>query len=63
MAGGAALTAVSMAAYKVSGGMTGFLKQKFDDNEDRLDQKEKERKTYRRPIEETIEILGEGRGE
>lgn len=63
MFGGAAVTAVTMAAYKTTSGMTGFLKEKFDDNEDRLEYKEKERKTYRRPIEETIEILGEGRGE
>ncbi len=55
-----ALIAIVMGAYDYTGGtLSGFKK----DNEiDDFDRKEALRKNRRRPIEETISQLGEGRG-
>ena len=55
-----ALTAVILGAYDYAGGaLTGYKK---DPEIDEFDRKEYLRKNRRRPIEETINDLGEGRG-
>ena len=57
---GAAL-AVMLGAFDYSGGVLSGWNQ--DPEEDEYERKEKLRKNRRRPIGETIEELGEGRGE
>ena len=55
-----ALTAVVMGVYDYTGGsLRGYAK---DPDVDELAQKEALRKNRRRPIQETIAELGEGRG-
>lgn len=55
-----ALAAVVLGAFDYTGGaLTGYRK---DPNVDEFDRKEYLRKNRRRPIEQTIEELGEGRG-
>jgi hypothetical protein len=55
-----ALTAVVMGAYDYTGGaLTGY---KQDREVDEFERKEALRKNRRRPIEQTISELGEGRG-
>jgi hypothetical protein len=55
-----ALTAVVMGAYDYTGGrLTGYQR---DAKIDEFDRKEYLRKNRRRPIEETIAEVGEGRG-
>lgn len=55
-----ALTAVVMGAYDFTGGkLSGYSK---DPEVDEFDRKEFLRKNRRRPIEQTISELGEGRG-
>lgn len=55
-----ALTAVVLGAYDYTGGaLTGY---KRDPEMDEFERKENLRKNRRRPIEETIIELGEGRG-
>ncbi|KAG0647313.1 NADH-ubiquinone oxidoreductase kDa subunit [Hyphodiscus hymeniophilus] len=55
-----ALTAVVLGAYDYTGGsLTGYKK---DPEMDEFERKEHLRKNRRRPIEETINELGEGRG-
>lgn len=55
-----ALTAVVMSAYDYTGGsLTGYTK---DQEVDEFERKQALRKNRRRPIEETISELGEGRG-
>src|ERR1700722_9964303 len=55
-----ALTAVVMGAYDYTGGrLTGYQR---DPKVDEFDRKEYMRKNRRRPIEETIAEIGEGRG-
>jgi hypothetical protein len=54
------MTAVIMGAYNYTGGsLTGYKK---DSAEDEFERKQFLRKNRRRPIEETISELGEGRG-
>ena len=55
-----ALTAVLMGAYDYTGGtLTGYKK---DPTLDEFERKQELRKNRRRPIEQTISELGEGRG-
>ena len=55
-----ALTAVVLGAYDYTGGaLTGYKK---DPEMDEFERKEHLRKNRRRPIEQTISDLGEGRG-
>jgi hypothetical protein len=55
-----ALTAIVLGAYDYTGGaLTGYKK---DPEMDEFERKEALRKNRRRPIEETIHELGEGRG-
>jgi hypothetical protein len=55
-----ALTAIVLGAYDYTGGsLTGYTK---DPEIDEFERKEALRKNRRRPIEETINELGEGRG-
>lgn len=55
-----ALTAVVMSAYDYTGGsLSGYKKDK---DLDEFERKEALRKNRRRPIQETISELGEGRG-
>jgi len=55
-----AMTAIIMAAFDYGGGaLTGY---KRDPEVDEFDRKQELRKNRRRPIEETIAELGEGRG-
>ncbi|KAL3426219.1 Tim17/Tim22/Tim23 family protein [Phlyctema vagabunda] len=55
-----ALCAVVLGAFDYTGGrLTGYMK---DPAVDEFDRKEELRKNRRRPIQETIEQLGEGRG-
>jgi hypothetical protein len=55
-----ALTAVVLGAYDYTGGaLTGYKK---DPEMDEFERKEALRKNRRRPIQETISELGEGRG-
>jgi len=55
-----AMTAIVMGAYDYGGGaLTGYKK---DRDVDEFERKEQLRKNRRRPIEETIQELGEGRG-
>jgi hypothetical protein len=52
--------AVLLGAFDYSGGsLKGFFK---DPNFDELERKERLRNNHRKPIQETIEELGEGRG-
>lgn len=61
MLGWGALTATVLAVYDYTGGgLTGFRKQK---EHDEFDRKEYLRKNRRRPLEETIADVGEGRCE
>jgi hypothetical protein len=56
-----ALTAVILAAYEYTGGsLTGF---KRDPGVDEYERKEMMRKNRRRPLEETLAEIGEGRCE
>lgn len=60
MLGFGAMTAIIMGAYDYGGGvLTGY---KNDPEVDEFERKEQLRKNRRRPIEETIAELGEGRG-
>jgi hypothetical protein len=59
MLGGGASFAVVMAAASYSSGLVGF---KSDVVEDEVERKEALKKMRRRPIEETVAELGEGRG-
>lgn len=54
------LLAVLLGTFEYTGGsLSGFQK---DPNVDEFERKTALRKNYRRPIEETIDELGEGRG-
>lgn len=54
------MTAVIMGAYDYAGGsLSGY---KRDPNVDEFERKQELRRNRRRPIEETIAELGEGRG-
>ena len=60
MLGYGAGLAVTMAAYDYTGGlMTGYDK---DASVDEYERKQQLRKNRRRPIQETLDELGEGRG-
>lgn len=50
----------ALAAFRYTNGMGGYVRSETD--EDEVDRKERERKERRRPLHETIEQLGEGRG-
>lgn len=56
---GAALATVLGVFDYAGSALQGFQK---DRNEDEFERKERLRKNYRRPIEETVAELGEGRG-
>lgn len=60
MFGAGASFGVALAAFKYTGGLAGKEKP-LDDQE--VERREAERKMRRRPLSETIEQLGEGRGE
>jgi hypothetical protein len=53
------LSGFTLGLYTYSGGFFGTID---DPNVDMLAEKDKIRKTYRVPLEQTIEELGEGRG-
>lgn len=54
------MTSVLVSAWDYSGGrLTGYSK---DPEVDEFERKQRLRKNRRRPVEETIEELGEGRG-
>jgi hypothetical protein len=56
-----AMTAIIMGAFDYTGGrLAGY---KSDPNVDEYERKVELRRNRRRPIEETIEEVGEGRGE
>lgn len=60
MLGYGALFSVILSAFDYTGGqLPGYSK---DPNEDEFELKEQLRKNRRRPIQETIDELGEGRG-
>lgn len=59
MLGAGASVATVMAAYAYSSGLRGY---KQDEEEDEVERKEALKKLRRRPIQETIDQLGEGRG-
>ena len=59
MLGGGASFATVMAAFAYTSGLTGY---KSESAEDEVERKEAYKKTYRRPLQETIDELGEGRG-
>ena len=59
MLGGGASFATVMAAFAYTSGLTGY---KSGSPEDEVERKEAYKKTYRRPLQETIDELGEGRG-
>ena len=55
-----AVTAIILGTFEYTGGvLTGWTK---DPNVDHFEEKEDLRKRYRRPIQETLAELGEGRG-
>ena len=55
-----AFTAVLLAAFEYTGGsLRGYMR---DPDEDEYERKERLRKNRRRPIEETLAELGEGKG-
>jgi hypothetical protein len=56
----ATLSAVVLGTFDYTGGS---FRPKYDPNFDKAAYKEAERKKYRRPMEDTIAQLGEGRGE
>lgn len=58
--GGAAVVGISMAAWRYTHGLQGYAIK--EDDEDEVARKEEMRKMRRRPIQETLEQLGEGRG-
>jgi hypothetical protein len=60
MAGASVALATGMAAARYTNGLTGTA-QEFD--EDEVERREALKKLRRRPLHETIEQLGEGRGE
>jgi hypothetical protein len=60
MLGAASMTSFTIAAFKYTGGLTGY---KTDTGEDEVEGREAYKETYRRPVSETIEQVGEGRGE
>ena len=61
MLGAGASVAVVMSAYSYSKGLTGHTGAHLEDD-DEVDRKEALKKLRRRPLSETIEELGEGRG-
>ena len=58
--GAGAAFGVGMAAFKHTEGLTGRAMK--EDDEDEVARKEEMRKMRRRPLQETLEQLGEGRG-
>jgi hypothetical protein len=61
MVGAGAATATVMTAYRYTSGMRGYGDAELDDEE--VERREAAKKARRRPLSETIEQLGEGRGE
>lgn len=59
MLGAGVCVSTVMAAYSYSSGLRGY---KADIDDDEVEQKEALKKLRRRPLQETIEELGEGRG-
>jgi len=60
MLGYGAVVGTAMAAFRYTKGFRGYAVSEAD--EDEVERKEEMRKMRRRPLEETIEQLGEGRG-
>lgn len=61
MLGAGACFGTAMAAFRYTNGLSGF--RQIETDEDEVERKEMLRKMRRRPLQETIEQLGEGRGE
>lgn len=61
MLGAGALFSVSMTAFRYTSGIRGSASGELDDEE--IERREAMKKMRRRPLSETIEQLGEGRGE
>jgi hypothetical protein len=59
MFGGGVLTATAISAFVYTKGWKGYKEETF---EDEVEQKEAYKKMYRRPLQETLDELGEGRG-
>lgn len=59
MFGAGASVGVAMAAFTYTNGLVGWKK---DEDVDEVERRETQKKLRRRPLEETIEQLGEGRG-
>ncbi|KAF2252646.1 hypothetical protein BU26DRAFT_453066 [Trematosphaeria pertusa] len=60
MLGAGACFGTAMAAFRYTNGLSGF--RQIETDEDEVERKEMLRKMRRRPLQETIEQLGEGRG-
>ena len=61
MLGAGSATAIVMFGFRYTNGITGY-KTLNDAGLDEVEEKEAYKRTYRRPLSETIEQLGEGRG-
>lgn len=59
--GAGAVYSVALSAYRYSNGLTG--QDAHETDEDEVERKERMKKQRRRPLSETLEQLGEGRGE
>lgn len=59
--GAGAVYSVALSAYRYSSGLTG--KDGNETEEDEVERKERMKKQRRRPLSETLEQLGEGRGD
>ncbi|KAF2657808.1 hypothetical protein K491DRAFT_311657 [Lophiostoma macrostomum CBS 122681] len=59
MFGGGVITATVLSTFVYTKGWKGYKEETF---EDEVEKKEAYKKTYRRPLQETIDELGEGRG-
>ncbi|KAF2685801.1 hypothetical protein K458DRAFT_300369 [Lentithecium fluviatile CBS 122367] len=60
MVGAGVAFGTAMAAYRYTNGLAGY--RYSDNDEDDVERKEEQRKVRRRPLSETIQQLGEGRG-
>ncbi|KAJ4300677.1 hypothetical protein N0V90_002765 [Kalmusia sp. IMI 367209] len=60
MLGAGAGFGVALAAFKYTNGIGGYVAKEED--EDEVERREELRKLHRRPLQETLEQLGEGRG-
>ena len=60
MLGAGAGFGVALAAFKYTNGIGGYVSR--EDDQDEVERREELRKLRRRPLQETLEQLGEGRG-